>query len=65
MSDNSFGCIFSSLIYGLISAREFSSDGPDEDIVTSKLRTIPDRNSSKQKHDENTIYKPQKIWGVI
>jgi hypothetical protein len=35
LSDNSFGCIFSSLIYGLmISAREFSSDGPDEDIAT-------------------------------
>jgi hypothetical protein len=30
------------------SARGFSSDGPDEDIVTPKLRAIPDRNSSKQ-----------------
>jgi hypothetical protein len=29
-------------------ARGFSSDGPDEDIATSKLRIIPDRNSSKQ-----------------
>jgi hypothetical protein len=29
-------------------ARGFSSDGPDEDIVTPKLRAIPDRNSSKQ-----------------
>jgi hypothetical protein len=29
-------------MYGLmISAREFSSDGPDEDVVTPKLRTIP------------------------
>jgi hypothetical protein len=36
-------------MYGLIeSARGFSSDGPDEDIVTSKPRAIPDRNSSKQ-----------------
>jgi hypothetical protein len=31
-----------SLMYGLmISAREFSSDGPNEDIVTPKLRKIP------------------------
>jgi hypothetical protein len=30
------------------SARGFSSDGPDEGIPTPKLRTIPDRNSSKQ-----------------
>jgi hypothetical protein len=31
-----------SLMYGLMmSAREFSSDEPDEDIVTLKLRTIP------------------------
>jgi hypothetical protein len=30
------------------SARGFSSDGPDEGIATSKLRKIPDRNSSKQ-----------------
>jgi hypothetical protein len=30
------------------SARGFSSDGPDEDIVTPKLRAIPDKNSSKQ-----------------
>jgi hypothetical protein len=53
-------------MYGLmISAREFSSDGPVEDIVTPKLRTIPDRNSSKQKHDEKTIYRPRVLWGVI
>jgi hypothetical protein len=30
------------------SARRFSSNGPDEGIATPKLRTIPDRNSSKQ-----------------
>jgi hypothetical protein len=36
-------------MYGLMEfARGFSSDGPDEDIVTSKLRAIPDRNNSKQ-----------------
>jgi hypothetical protein len=36
-------------MYGLMDpARGFSSDGPDEDIVTPKLRAIPDRNSSKQ-----------------
>jgi hypothetical protein len=53
-------------MYGLmISAREFSSDEPDEDIVTLKLRTIPERNRSKQKHDENMIYRPWAIRGVI
>jgi hypothetical protein len=36
-------------MYGLMeSAEGFSLDGPDEDIVTPKLRAIPDRNSSKQ-----------------
>jgi hypothetical protein len=36
-------------MYGLmVSAREFSSDGPDEDTATPKLRAIPGRNSSKQ-----------------
>jgi hypothetical protein len=36
-------------MYGFMEpARGFSSDGPDEDIVTPKLRAIPERNSSKQ-----------------
>jgi hypothetical protein len=36
-------------MYGLMeSARGFSSDGPDEDIVTPKPRANPDRNCSKQ-----------------
>jgi hypothetical protein len=36
-------------MYGLMDpTRGFSSDGPDKDIVTPKLRAIPDRNSSKQ-----------------
>jgi hypothetical protein len=36
-------------MYGMMeSARGFSLDGPDEDIVTPKPRAIPDRNSSKQ-----------------
>jgi hypothetical protein len=48
-----------------MSTREFSSDELDEDMVTLKLRTTPDRNRSKQKHNENTIYKPRAIWGVI
>jgi hypothetical protein len=53
-------------MYGLmISAREFSLDELDEDMVTLKLRTTPDRNSSKRKHDKNTIYKPRAIRGVI
>jgi hypothetical protein len=46
------------------SARGFSSDGPDEDIVTPKLRAIPDRNSSKQKHNKKTIYRPRGLRGV-
>jgi hypothetical protein len=53
-------------MYGLMmSAREFSLDEPDEDMVTLKLRQSPDRNRSKQKHDENTIYRPRAIRGVI
>jgi hypothetical protein len=36
-------------MYGLMeSARGFSSDRSDEDIVTPKMRTVPDKNSSKQ-----------------
>jgi hypothetical protein len=53
-------------MYGLmISAREFSSDELVEDIITPKLRTIPDRNSSEQKHDEKMIYIPRVLQGVI
>jgi hypothetical protein len=44
---------------------EFSSDEPNEDMAAPKLRATPDRNRSKQKHDENTIYIPHVIWGVI
>jgi hypothetical protein len=46
-------------------AREFSLDEPDEDMVALKLITVPDKIKSKQKHDENTIYRPQAIRGVI
>jgi hypothetical protein len=49
----------------MMSAREFSSDEPDEDMVALKLGTTPDRNRSKQKHNENTIYRPRAIRGVI
>jgi hypothetical protein len=53
-------------MYGLMmSAREFSLDKPDEDMATLKLRQSPDRNNSKQKHDESTIYIPRAIWRVI
>jgi hypothetical protein len=45
--------------------REFSSDEPEEDMVALKLRKAPDRNRSKQKHDEKMIYKPRAIRGVI
>jgi hypothetical protein len=34
-------------------------------MIPQKLRTTPDRNRSKQKHDENTIYRPRAIRGVI
>jgi hypothetical protein len=34
-------------------------------MMLLELKTTPDRNSSKQKHDENTIYKPRAIRGVI
>jgi hypothetical protein len=33
-------------------------------MMLPKLKTTPDRNSSKQKYDENTIYKPWAIWGL-
>jgi hypothetical protein len=52
-------------MYGLMMfAREFSLDEPEEDMVTLKLRTTPDRNRLKQKHDENMINKPRAIWGL-
>jgi hypothetical protein len=49
----------------MMSVREFSSDEPDEDMAAPKLGTTPDRNRSKQKHDENTIYRPRAIRGVM
>jgi hypothetical protein len=53
-------------MYGLMMpAREFSSDEPEEDMVALKLKIAPDRNRSKQKHVEKTIYRPQAIRGVI
>jgi hypothetical protein len=53
-------------MYGLMmSAREFSSDEPEEDMVALKLRTTLDRNISKQKHDEKMKYRPWAIRGVI
>jgi hypothetical protein len=36
-----------------------------EAMVPLKLRTTPNRNRSKQKHDENMIYRPRAIRGVI
>jgi hypothetical protein len=51
-------------MYGLMmSAREFSLDEPDEGMVTLELRQSPDRNRSKQKHNENMIYRPRAIRG--
>jgi hypothetical protein len=46
-------------MYGLMmSAREFSSDEPDKDMAALKLRITPNRNRSKQKCNENMIYRP-------
>jgi hypothetical protein len=36
-----------------------------ETMVPLKLRTTPDKNRSKRKHDEKTIYGPRGIWGII
>jgi hypothetical protein len=33
-------------------------------MMPLKLRTTPDRNRSKQKHDENMIYRPRVIRGL-
>jgi hypothetical protein len=33
-------------------------------MVLSKLRSTPDRNSSKQKHDEKMIYRPRALRGL-
>jgi hypothetical protein len=33
-------------------------------MMLLKLRTTPYKNTSKQKHDENMIYKPQVIRGL-
>jgi hypothetical protein len=33
-------------------------------MMPLKLRTAPDRNRSKQKHIENTIYRPRAIRGL-
>jgi hypothetical protein len=48
----------------MMSAREFSSDEPKEDMVALKLRIAHDRNRSKQKHNEKMIYRPRAIWGL-
>jgi hypothetical protein len=39
----------------MMSAREFSLDEPEEDMVALKLRTVPDRNRLKQKHKKKII----------
>jgi hypothetical protein len=53
-------------MYGLMmSAREFSLALLAESMMLLKLRSTPDRNWSKQKHDEKTIYRPRAIRGVI
>jgi hypothetical protein len=33
-------------------------------MMPLRLRTTPDRNRSKQKHDENMIYRPRAIQGL-
>jgi hypothetical protein len=34
-------------------------------MVPLKLKTVPDRNRSKRKHDKKTIYRPRVLRGVI
>jgi hypothetical protein len=41
----------------------FSLSPLEESMMLPKLRSTPDRNSSKQKHDEKTIYRPRVLWG--
>jgi hypothetical protein len=48
-----------------MSAKEFSFDDPEEDMVALDLRMKSGRNRSKQKHDERMIYGPREIWGII
>jgi hypothetical protein len=36
-----------------------------ESMVLPELRSTPNRNRSKQKHDEKTIYRLRAIRGVI
>jgi hypothetical protein len=48
------------------SSKGFLSLSPlEEAILPLKLGSTPDRNRSKQKHNENTIYRPRAIRGVI
>jgi hypothetical protein len=52
-------------MYGLMmSAGEFSLSLLTESMMLPKPRSTPDRNSSKQKHDEKMIYRPQAILGL-
>jgi hypothetical protein len=52
-------------MYGLMmSEREFSLDESEEDMVALTLKTAPDRNRSKQKHDEKMINRPRGFWGL-
>jgi hypothetical protein len=37
----------------------------EEAMIRLELRLTPDRNSSKQKHDEKMIYRPRVLRGVI
>ena len=48
----------------MISSKESPSADLVEDIVAYKSGILPGRNRSKQKHDENTIYKPRGIGGL-
>jgi hypothetical protein len=53
-------------MYGLMmSAKEFSLDDPEEDMVALDLRMKSGKNKSKQKHDEKMIYEPRGIRGII
>jgi hypothetical protein len=48
-----------------MSAKEFSLDDPEEDMVALDLRMKSGKNISKQKHDEGMMYVPRGIQGII
>jgi hypothetical protein len=65
LKDDGGGWIFNLNKWWSSSGGVFSLSSLEESMMLPKLRSIPDRNSSKQKHYENTIYRPRVFRGVI